>query len=100
MTEQQHGFASQPEFETGGLALASDTEGYGGHLVRARELTERAVDSAIRTDNRENRATWRAIAAQREAAFGKPAEARRSAAEALKLAPMSPGVAAEAALAF
>ena len=28
----------------------SDTEAYGGHLGKARELTKRAVDSAIRAD--------------------------------------------------
>jgi hypothetical protein len=41
-----------------------------------------------------------AIAAQREAVFGCPAQARPSAAAALKLAPTSQGVDSEAALAF
>jgi eukaryotic-like serine/threonine-protein kinase len=69
-------------------------------LAKARELTKRAVDSAIRADSKENGAIWQAIAAQREAAYGNPAEARQSAAEALKLAPASQGVESEAALAF
>jgi DNA-binding winged helix-turn-helix (wHTH) protein/tetratricopeptide (TPR) repeat protein len=99
MEEQQQWFAGKPE-ENSGLALASDTEAYGGHLGKARELTKRAVDSAIRADNKENGAIFRAIAAQREAAFGNPAEARQSAPEALKLAPASQGVEVEAALAF
>ena len=43
---------------------------------------------------------WQAIGAQREAAYGNPAEARQTAAEALKLAPTSQGVEVEAALAF
>ena len=43
---------------------------------------------------------WQAIAAQREAAYGNPAEARQTAEEALKLAPTSQGVESEAALAF
>ena len=100
MAEQQHWFAGKPEFENWGLALASDTEGYDGHLGKARELTERAVDSAIWADNKENAATWQAIAAQREAAYGNVTEARQAAAKAFKLAPASPGAAAEAALAF
>jgi tetratricopeptide (TPR) repeat protein len=99
MEEQQQWFAGKPE-ENSGLALASDTEAYGGHLGKARELTKRAVDSAIRADNKENGAIFRAIAAQREAAFGNPAEARQSAPEALKLAPASQGAEVEAALAF
>jgi eukaryotic-like serine/threonine-protein kinase len=100
MAEQQQWFASKPAYENYGLALAADAQAYGGHLGKARELTKRAVDAAIRVDNKENGALLQAIAAQREAAYGNPAEARQSAAEALKLAPASPGAAAEAALAF
>jgi len=58
------------------------------------------VDSAIRADSKETGAVWQAIAAQWEAAYGNATEARQSAAEALKLAPASPGVDVEAALAF
>ena len=60
--EQQQWFAGKPE-ENHGLALASDTEAYGGHLGKARELTKRAVDSAIRADSKENGAIWQANAA-------------------------------------
>jgi tetratricopeptide (TPR) repeat protein len=67
---------------------------------KARELTKRAVDSAIRADNKETGAIWQANAAVQQAAYGNPAEARQSAAEALKLAPASQGVESEAALAF
>jgi len=100
MAEQQQWFARTPELENLGLALASDTEAYGGHLAKARELTKQAVDSAARADNKENEAIWQAIAAQWQAAYGNPAEARQSAADALKLAPASPEAEAEAALAF
>jgi eukaryotic-like serine/threonine-protein kinase len=93
-------FAGKPEHENFGLALASDTQAYGGHLGKARELGKRAVDSAIRADSKESGAIWQAIAAQREAAYGNPAEARQIAAEALKLAPKSQGAESEAALAF
>jgi eukaryotic-like serine/threonine-protein kinase len=99
MADQQQWFAGRPE-ENIGLSLASDTEAYGGHLAKARELTKRAVDSAIRADSKENGAIWQAIAAQREAAYGNPTEARHSAEKALNLAPTSQGVEVEAALAF
>ena len=100
MAEQVRWFAGQPDFENWGLALASDTEAYSGYLAKARELTRRSMDSAIRADSRENGGISQAIAAQREAAFGNPAQARKSADEALKLAPSSQGVESEAALAF
>jgi serine/threonine protein kinase/tetratricopeptide (TPR) repeat protein len=99
MAEQQQWFAGKPE-ENIGLALASDTEAYGGHLGKARELTKRAVDSAIRADSKENGAIWQENAAIAQAAYGNPAEARQSAAEGLKLVPTSQGVEVEAALAF
>jgi eukaryotic-like serine/threonine-protein kinase len=99
MAEQQRWYTGKPE-ENFGLALASDTEAYSGQLSKAREFTTRAVDSAIRADSKENGATWQAIAAQREAAYGNPAQARQSASVALKLAPTSQGVEVEAALAF
>jgi eukaryotic-like serine/threonine-protein kinase len=100
MAEQEEWFASKPEYENFGLALASDTEAFGGHLRRAQELTKRAVDSAIQSDRRETGAIWEAIAAQRQAAYGNTADARRSAAQALKLAPKSESVELESALAF
>ena len=99
MAEQQQWFVGKPE-EHFGLVLTSDTEAYGGHLVKARQSTKRAVDSAIRADSSENGAVWQAIAAQREAAYGNAAEARRIAIEALKIAPANPGTESEAALAL
>ncbi|MGA7630039.1 MAG: protein kinase [Terriglobales bacterium] len=100
MAEQQQWFAGKPDYENWGLALVSDTEAYAGRLIKARELTKRAVDSATRADSKETGAIWQAIAAQREAAFGNAAEARQSVKEALRLAPTSQGVQSEAALAF
>ncbi|MFY9912670.1 MAG: protein kinase [Candidatus Sulfotelmatobacter sp.] len=99
LAEQQQFFTGRPE-ENWGLALASDTEAYAGLLDKARELTKRAVDSAIRSDSKESGAIFESIAAQREAAYGRAAEARQSAADALKLAPTSQGVQVETALAF
>ena len=100
MAEQQQWYAGKPDYETEGLALASDTEAYAGRLGKARELTKRAVESAIRTDNKESGAIWHANAALQQAAYGNTIEARQSAAAALKLAPTSQGVEVEAALAF
>ena len=100
MAEQQQWFGSKPEYENVGLALASDTEAYAGHLRKARELTKQSVGSAIRAGDKESGAIWQENAALREAAYGNAAEARASAAEALKLAPGSQGAEAEAALAF
>ncbi len=100
MEEQQQWFAGRPDYENDGLALASDTAAYGGHLGKARELTKRAVDSAIRADNKEAGAIWQENAALEQAAYGNPAEARQSANEAIKLAPTSQAVEVEAALAF
>ncbi|MGB8540251.1 MAG: protein kinase [Candidatus Acidiferrales bacterium] len=100
MEEQLKWYAGQPDSENYGLALASDTEAYAGHVGKARELTKRAVDSAIRADSKETGAIWHANAAVQQAAYGNAAEARQSAAEALKLAPASQSVGVEAALAF
>jgi eukaryotic-like serine/threonine-protein kinase len=100
MEEQQQWYASKPEYENFGLALAADSAAYAGRLTEARELTQRSVESAIRADSKETGAVWQANAALEQAAFGKPVEARQSAEAALKLSPASQGVAVEAALAF
>ena len=99
MADQQQWFAGKPE-ENYGLSLDSDTEAYAGHLGKARELTKRSVDSAIRADSKENGAIWQENSALREAAYGDTTEARRTAGEGLKLAATSQGVESEAALAF
>jgi DNA-binding winged helix-turn-helix (wHTH) protein/Tfp pilus assembly protein PilF len=100
MEEQQRWFAGHPIYANYGLAQAAFTEAYAGHVQKARELTRAAADSAVRSDNKENAAMYRAHAALQEAAYGNSAEARQSAAEALKLAPGNPNVAVQAALAF
>ena len=99
ITQQQQWFVGKPE-ENVGLSLASDTEAYAGRLGKARELTKRSVESAIRADSKETGAMWQEIAAQREAAFGNTSEAKQEAAGGVKLYPDSQGVEAEAALAF
>jgi eukaryotic-like serine/threonine-protein kinase len=99
MADQQQWFMGKPE-ENYGLALASDTEGYAGHDGKARELAQRATDSAIRADSKENGAIWQENNALREAAYGDIADARKGIEDGLKLAPASQGVQGEAALGF
>ena len=67
------------------LSTQADTEAYFGRLGKAREFSQRAVDSATRADARESAATWRAYEALREADFGNSAEAKKAAAQALTL---------------
>ena len=100
MAEHQQWFASNPGVENLGLSLASDTEAYAGHLGKARELTRRSVDSAIRADSKETAAIWWENAALREAAFGNFAEAKEAAVAGLKLYPASQAVGVEAAVAY
>jgi hypothetical protein len=52
MSEQAAWFTDRPEVENEMLALEAETEAYAGHLKKARELTRRAVDSALRADNK------------------------------------------------
>jgi tetratricopeptide (TPR) repeat protein len=99
MAEQRRWFTGNPAEESG-LSLASDTEAYAGLLTKARELTKRSVDSAIRADDKETGAVTLENSALREAAFGNAAVAKQATADGLKLASASPGTAAEASLAF
>jgi eukaryotic-like serine/threonine-protein kinase len=100
MFEQQQWFRGQPLYENYGLALASDTEAYAGRARKARELKQQAVESAMRADNKEGAAVYQANFALQQAAYGNAQEAQQTAAEALRLTPSIPGVAAESALAF
>jgi tetratricopeptide (TPR) repeat protein len=69
------------------LTTQSDTAAYLGRLVQARELSQRAVESARRADAKERAAVLQANAALREVEFGKAASARRHAMAALALFP-------------
>jgi tetratricopeptide (TPR) repeat protein len=100
MEEQSIWLEGKPEFENEGLGLESDTEVYFCHVLKARGLTRRAIESAIHADNKEGGGLWEGSAALREAAVGNVAEARQDAKEAMKLAPTSRGVQIEAALAL
>jgi tetratricopeptide (TPR) repeat protein len=100
MAEQAAWFQSQPDTEHFGLSLESDTEAYAGHLAKARDLTRRAIESAVRADSQENAAIWQENAALREASFGNLAQAQQNADSALKLEPTSQSVQLQAALAL
>jgi eukaryotic-like serine/threonine-protein kinase len=99
MTEHAAWLTGKPEYENYGLSLESDTAAYSGRLRQARELTQRAVESSVRNDSKENGGIWRTNAALREAAYGNVPAARQEAADGLQLAPTSPGVRVQAALA-
>src|SRR5579863_1375597 len=99
MAVQEKWLAADPPAENLGISLACDTEAYTGRLSKARELTKRAVDSAIRADSKETGAIWWENAALREAASGNFAGSRQAAAAGQTLAPASQAVAVEMALA-
>jgi eukaryotic-like serine/threonine-protein kinase len=100
MAEQLTWAAGKSNGEDSLLSAQSDTEAYFGHLKKAREFTERAVQAAKKADLPESAATWQAEAGLREAAFGNFDQARKYAGEALKSAPDSKDVRAFAALIF
>jgi len=77
--------AGKPGAEDLLLSLASDTEDYYGRNARARALSRRAFDAAIRNDQKESAALWMMGAALREAEFGNSGEARQRVKAALAL---------------
>jgi hypothetical protein len=72
MSEQAAWFADKPEVENEMLGLQAETEAYSGHLCKARELSRRAADSAVRADNKEAVALWLLFGAFHEELFGEP----------------------------
>ena len=79
--------AGRPGIEDVLLGAQSDTEAWHGKLKSARELTQRARDSAERNDANETAAIYQAQAALREAEAGNREQARADAVAAGKLAP-------------
>jgi len=100
MAEQLAWAAGKSNGEDSLLSAQSDTEAYFGHLKRAREFTERAVQAAQKADLPESAATWKVEAGLREAAFGNYDQARKYVGEALKAAPDSKDVRAIAAVIY
>lgn len=67
------------------LSAQADTEAYYGRLVRARDYSRRALESAVRSDSKETAALWQVTAGLREAEFGNTAAARQDTEAALSL---------------
>src|ERR1700730_15784309 len=89
MSDQAAWFTDRPEIQNEMLALEAETEGYAGHLNKARELTRRAVDSALRADNKGGTSIWELEGAFREWIFGE-SDARERAIAGMNIAPDSP----------
>jgi len=87
MQQQLAWAAGKPGSEDLLLSFQSDTEAYYGRLAKARDLSRRAVDSAVRDDSKETAALWQINAALREAEFGNSAVAKQDVAAALALYP-------------
>ena len=71
------------------LALQADTEAYAGHLKKARELSQRAVQAAEAANLAEPAAIWQGLSALRDAVYGKTQEARAEADRVMTIAPNS-----------
>ena len=69
------------------LAQQADTQAYHGGLTKARELSRRTAEAALRDGRPEAAATFRATATLREALFGNRERARQEAELALAMAP-------------
>jgi eukaryotic-like serine/threonine-protein kinase len=82
------------------LSAQSETEAYHGRLKKAREYSERAVESAQRNGTGEVAAGWAVSDAFVEAEVGNSAFARQAAASTLRLAPRGRYVQAIAAVAL
>jgi eukaryotic-like serine/threonine-protein kinase len=87
MERQVNWATNKPGVEDAALSYESDTEAFFGHLGKARELSQRAVQSANRNDQKETAAEWQINSALREAEFGNAARAKQQAASALAAAP-------------
>ncbi|MGH9734486.1 MAG: hypothetical protein ACRD8A_07845, partial [Candidatus Acidiferrales bacterium] len=69
------------------LSFESDTAAFYGLLGSARELSQRAIDSANGSDSKETAAAWQMDAALREAEFDNTSRSRHEIASALAEAP-------------
>ncbi len=84
--EQQLAWAlGKPGVEDTFLYAQSNSELYRGHVKKAREFSQRAVDSSLRVDSKERAALWEANAALLEAELGNTAFARHDVRVALAL---------------
>jgi eukaryotic-like serine/threonine-protein kinase len=68
------------------FSFESDTEAFHGHLAKARDLSKRAADSALRNDSPETAAAWQMDVALRDAEFNNVALSRQETTSALATA--------------
>jgi len=87
MEQQVAWGAGKPGIEDILLSMQSDTEAYFGRMMKARDYSRRAVDSAVRGESKEKAALWQVNAALREAELGNDRTARQEVAKALALSP-------------
>jgi serine/threonine protein kinase/TolB-like protein len=87
MQQQLAWAAGRPREEDWLLSAQSDTEAYFGRLAKAREFSQRALESALRADAIETASLWQVNAALREAEFGNDHSAGQAALAALARAP-------------
>jgi eukaryotic-like serine/threonine-protein kinase len=85
MDKQMAWSAGKPEGEDNFLAAKSDAEAYYGRAKIAREFSRKAVESALRNDEKETAAQWQMDGAIREAEFGNRQVARQETAAARAL---------------
>ncbi len=100
MQQQLRWAEAKPDGEDSILAAQSDTEAYYGRLQKAREYTQRAVESAKKAGLSESAAIWEVEAGMREVMFGYPEEAKQHTEAALQYAPDSKDVRALASFVF
>jgi serine/threonine protein kinase/tetratricopeptide (TPR) repeat protein len=85
MSDQVAWAAGKPGAEDMLAAMEADTAAYSGHLEKARKLSDQAVATAKRADEKETAATFEVSAGLREALFGFESDARAHAQAALDL---------------
>jgi eukaryotic-like serine/threonine-protein kinase len=85
MEQQLAWAAGKPGDEDVMLSAQSDTEAYYGRMIKARDFSRRAMDSAVRADSKETAALWQVNAALREAELGDTALAKQGVTSALGL---------------
>jgi serine/threonine protein kinase len=77
MSRQVAAVIGKPGVEDIVFSSESDTEAFHGRLEKARQLTDQAVTSAQRADEKETAALWRLNSALREVEFGNLQRARQ-----------------------
>ena len=85
MNQQVVDATGKPGVDDQILFLQSETAAYNGEFAKSRDLTRRAADSALRTDEKETAAEYQAHASVRDALVGNIDVAKQEAQAALAL---------------